>query len=260
MLASKDHRDEFVIDFAKMMTECDIPLEKARKMKPFVVKHCKQGGALPNPSTLRRLYVPRLFASHIATLKTMLHGKSVTIIVDETTDIRDKSILNVVAGKPYLIDVVTMQACNHATLRQAVIQAVTSIGIEFKDVLAVVTDSAAYCKKAHREVLSAVFTDSVHVLCLAHIVNLAGDIFQKWPEFGRIATLTSMVKSSFFKKPARKGRYIDFLVKYPPKEQVKLPPVPCSTRWNTWFEAVAYHASHMHVYNGFYKGRFYANC
>ena len=41
MLASKDHRDEFVIDFVKM-TECDIPLEKAKKMKPFVVKHCKQ--------------------------------------------------------------------------------------------------------------------------------------------------------------------------------------------------------------------------
>ena len=45
----------------------------------------------------------------------VLHGKSVAIILDETTDIRDRSVLNVVTvtgGKPYLIDVVTMQACN----------------------------------------------------------------------------------------------------------------------------------------------------
>ena len=48
----------------------------------------------------------------------------------ETTDIRDQSNLNVVAvtgGKPYLNGVVTREVCNHSTLSQAVIQAVTSI-------------------------------------------------------------------------------------------------------------------------------------
>ena len=42
--------------------------------------------------------------------------------------------------------------------------------------MAIVSDSAAYCKKAYREVLSAVFPQSTHILCLAHIVNLAADI------------------------------------------------------------------------------------
>ena len=55
MLASKDHRDEFVIDFVKMMTECDIPLEKAKRMKQFVVKHCKQGGALPREVKVKEI-------------------------------------------------------------------------------------------------------------------------------------------------------------------------------------------------------------
>ena len=129
----------------------------------------------------------------------------------------------------------------------------TGNGISFGDVTAVVTDSAAYCKKAFNEVLSAVLPNAVHVLCLAHIANLAGDVFQKWGDFGRTATLVSMVKSAFYKKPGRKSRYLQYLAEYLPGDLVKLPPVPVSTRWNSWFEAVMYHAAHIHVYNGFFK-------
>ena len=59
-----------------------------------------------------------------------------------------------------------------------------------------VTDSAAYCKKAYRDILSAVFPNPTHVLCLAHIVNLAADVFQKIAEFQH--ALISMIKSSCF--------------------------------------------------------------
>ena len=53
---------------------------------------------------------------------------------------------------------------------------VTDIWIKFNQITAAVSDSAAYYKKAYREVLLAVFPNSVHVLCLAHIVNLAADV------------------------------------------------------------------------------------
>ena len=90
-----------------------------------------------------------------------------------------------VLGKPYLIGMVHMEACNHCTFSRAIIGSVTDIGMNSVKLLlwyltvlpiaisAVVSDSAAYCKKAHREVLSAVLPNSVHVLCLAHIVDLA---------------------------------------------------------------------------------------
>ena len=29
--------------------------------------------------------------------------------------------------------------------------------------------------------------------------------------------------------------------------------VPVSTRWNSWFEAVVYHATRVHTYEGFFK-------
>ena len=37
------------------------------------------------------------------------------------------------------------------------------------------------------------------------------------------------------------------------REDVKLPPVPVSSRWNSWFEAAIYHATRIHLYEGFYK-------
>ena len=96
------------------------------------------------------------------------------IITDETTDIRDKSVLNVLAsvqGKRYLIGVEEMEACNHSTVSQAILKCLGDVGISFNQVHGVVTDNAAYCKKAVREVLSAVFPNSIHILCVAHIVN-----------------------------------------------------------------------------------------
>ena len=144
-------------------------------MCPFLQKYCKQAGTLPQVSTLRNVYVPHLYQEHYLTLTEVVKNKPVSIIADETTDVRDHSILNVIAsirGKPYLIGVIKIEACNRKTFSQAIFRSVTDIVIEFSQVISVVSDSAAYCKKAYRDVLSAVFSNSLHVLCLAHIVNL----------------------------------------------------------------------------------------
>lgn len=64
---------------------------------------------------LRTIYVPRLFNKHLAALKELLIEKQVSITADETTDICDHSILNVITsvhGHPYLIGVKKMNACN----------------------------------------------------------------------------------------------------------------------------------------------------
>ena len=66
---------------------------------------------------------------------------------------------------------------------------------EFAEWLLTVTDSTAYCKKTYRDILSAVFPNSTHVLSLAHIVNLAADVFKRLQNFNM---LISMIKSSFF--------------------------------------------------------------
>jgi hypothetical protein len=230
---SRDLREEFILDFIKMCSMADIPLGKVDLMKPFLIKHCKQGGAIPGFTTLRETYMPRLFLSHLDHLKKTLRDKKVSIIADETTDCRDKSILNVIAGlngRYYLIDVVSMEACNHATLSQTVINSLNCVGINYTDVIAFVTDSAAYCLKAYNDILQHLLPNAKQVPCLAHVLNLTGDVYVKWKDFSHLATLIGMMKSVFFKKPGRKQRYLAFLGEYLPQEKVKLPPVPVSTR------------------------------
>lgn len=60
-----------------------------------------------------------------------------------------------------------------------------------------------------------------------------------------------MIKSSHYKKPGRKCRLLKYMRDF--LSDVKLPPVPVSTRWNSWFEAAIYHATRIHLYEGFYK-------
>ena len=256
VVKSRGLREEFVLDYVKMCTLADIPLEKTDKIRPFLEKHCKQAGALPKVPTLRNTYVPKLFESHFVTLKCLLRDEYVSITADETTDVRDHSILNVIAsvrGRPFLIGVVKMDACNHGTFSQAIIKSVSDVGIGFDHVLSIVSDSAAYCKKAFKDVLSAVYPNSLHVRCIAHIVNLAAEIFHHHADFRHTSDLIAMVKSSLFKKPGRKSRLLKFLAEFIAGADVKLPPVPVSSRWNSWFEAAIYHATRIHLYEGFYK-------
>ena len=165
------------------------------------MKHCQQGGALPQAKFLRSEYVPRLFDQHFQVLKTLVADTPVGIVADETTDIRDHSILNValVRGKCYLVCVEKMVACNNATFSQAIIKSVSDVGIKFEYVTAIVSDSAGYCKKAFKDVLSVVFSNSIQVRCLAHIVNFASEIFHQHSYLKYTADLIVMIKSAFLK-------------------------------------------------------------
>ena len=105
------------------------------------------------------MHIPKAFDEHLHTLKAVLKGGKVSVTADETTNCRDHSVLNVIAGfrgKSYLIDVVIMEKCNHSTLSQTIIRSVSDIGIHYDDVTAIVTDSAAYCKRAQRCPFSSV--------------------------------------------------------------------------------------------------------
>ena len=90
------------------------------------------------------------------------------------------------------------------------------------------------------DVLSAVYPNSVHVMCTAHIVNLASEVFPHRTDFKHTSDLIAMIKSSFFKKPGKKSRLLKFLADFIASSDVKLPPVLVSSRWNSWFQAASY--------------------
>ena len=255
MMSSREQRSDFVEEVVRMLVRANIPLEKVEYLRPFLRTYCKQGGTVPGPDQLRREYLPRVFQKHLAALKSKLVGEKVIIIIDETTDSREKSVLNILLGfkdrSTFLADVQYLQNVNHASVAQKVLMALTELGIDFNDVLAVVTDSAAYMLKCHRVALSPVLPNSVHITCWAHVINLVGDTWVHISELKLVNTLVSLVKKAFKFAGGRKRRYLDFLqqnaVLHP-----SLPPQPNLTRWTSWFEAVKYHAYHLEFYKGFF--------
>ena len=99
-----------------------------------------------------------------------------------------------------------MEACNNVTFAQTVVKALTDAGIDFNDVTAFVTDNAPYCIKAYNEGLKVLLPNSVHVCCLAHILNLVGEVWHHWKEFADVATVTNLMKTLFTSQPQRKRR------------------------------------------------------
>ena len=111
-----------------------------------------------------------------------------------------KSVLNILLGfrdrSTFLADVQYLTNVNHASVAQKVLMALTELGIDFNDVLAVVTDSAAYMLKCHQVALSPVLPNSVHITCWAHVINLFGDTWVHICELKLVNTLVSLMKKA----------------------------------------------------------------
>ena len=159
----------------------------------------------------------------------------------------------VVKGVPKMIDVHFLQKVNFSTIAQSVLATLREMSIDPENVVSCVSDNAEYMKKSWRDVLKILLPNALPVYCLCHVLNLVGEVWSRGPYLQLAQTFVTMFKSCFhIHKGARKRRYLQYLREknMPPK----LCPLPCSTRWNTWFEAVNYHAEHLHVYEGFFKG------
>ena len=92
-IKSKDLREEFILNFIKMCTVADIPLEKPEKMRPFLRNTAIKVVLCHSHRVLGPGY--RLFDQYYQFLKELLQSSRmpVYIISDETTDVRDKSVL-----------------------------------------------------------------------------------------------------------------------------------------------------------------------
>ena len=96
--STKDVRQEFILDLVRMMTTANIPLHRVPLMSTFFRRHCSNGGVVPSASFLRSHYVPLLFSQHVTALQGLLCNRVVHVVIDETTDDRDWSMVHVLVG------------------------------------------------------------------------------------------------------------------------------------------------------------------
>uniref|UniRef100_A0A131YX27 Uncharacterized protein n=1 Tax=Rhipicephalus appendiculatus TaxID=34631 RepID=A0A131YX27_RHIAP len=95
-ITAGEARNDVVLKFLDALISANIPLEKVdnQKLRAFLQTHVRNGGLVPGSDALRRR-LPELFEKHEANLKAMFQGTTVSVIRDETTNDRSKSVVNV---------------------------------------------------------------------------------------------------------------------------------------------------------------------
>ncbi|KAL7394851.1 hypothetical protein ABVT39_005418 [Epinephelus coioides] len=229
-------------------------------MRTFLKEKVVNGGAIPGFHQLQERYLGAVYQKEKEELKIHLAGKPVAVIFDETPDVEGRCVLNILlaplekdkSGRilAYLADTVFLEQCNHSTVSVAVVKCLQEYSINNEDVIVFDTDNAAYMKKAFQAALQSLFPNSLHITCMAHIMNLIGSAFRK--PFDQLNSFMMSFSQMFYHAGSRKRRYLTFMTnKLPAGKKATMAPNPCATRWNSWFSAVQYHSEHFGLYKEF---------
>jgi len=179
-----------VHEWVRACTASNIPLSKSDHpaIRTFLHERVKNGGAIPRAHQLQEAYLQDVYVVERQKLKEYLVHKKIAVIFDEMSDDEGRFVLNILFAPlitnnegqivSFLAETVFLAKTDHSTVSQAVVKTLQLYSIEFCDVIVFDTDNAAYMKKAYRTVLSPLFPCSVHVTCLAHIMNLVGESYR----------------------------------------------------------------------------------
>ena len=264
---AQDHRSAVIHDFASMLVQANIPLEKADHpaVRNFISTHVRDGGAILKASCLRNTYLPRLVDEHEMKLHEVFNENSyICIIADESTDLLNRPVLNILfqllsptgelhgenleISPPLLVKTVFMERVNHATVSQTLLQCCGNFQIDFTKVMLFLSDSASYMLKAWSDILRVIWVNCHHMNCHAHILALAGNSLRV--NLHNVDRCVALLKSLLSKAPGRRNRFIRHLQSQGVSSPT-IPPEPIITRWNTWFNAVCHHAPLLPHYAAF---------
>ena len=93
-LLSIESKNEVIENLIEAFANADISLEKVNNLLSFLKKHFKEEGAIPQASTLRQLYLPKVFNKYVDTLKSIFDSKPICIIMDENNDNCARNVIN----------------------------------------------------------------------------------------------------------------------------------------------------------------------
>lgn len=243
--SKSSEQEHFNMQLCDALVSANIPLNKLQntKFKNFLETFCNK--TIPHESTLRKNYLTPLYNNVISEIKKHVKNNFLYIIVDETTDVSGRYIVNLLVGvlsekivqTSFLIGTKELEKTNSLEIVRFVNQELMTFFapevIPTENILLLVSDAAAYMIKAGTN-LKIFYKNLTHVTCLAHGINRVAEEVRL--QFPLINSLVNNVKKIFVKAPLRVQLYKERLPKVP------LPPQPVLTRWGTWLEAAIFYA------------------
>ena len=236
-------RSEVLDDFLEMIIECDIPLYKVDKMKPFLKKHCIDGGSIPSSLSIRTNYLNNYCEHVYLSVLSKIKNEHLSLLVDGSSDKCSRKVLHVIAkinssGEQYMIDCSFLKIGTAIEIANRIFTSFEKFGIDIKNVDAFVNDSASTMKKVCK-LLQERNPKIIYSRCIAHLLNLAMEVFASSQIFKNVKTIIEKLQYLFNISGSRKHRYIEFLSGNS-QEEAKLMPKYTATRWATWYDSCYY--------------------
>ncbi|TRY80817.1 hypothetical protein TCAL_07492 [Tigriopus californicus] len=191
------------------------------------------GISIPLEATLRNKYLNEIYIEAKRTIKNALDGKPLVLQVDETTDVENRHVANVLMSS---LDVIIkkglwytttfLEKNNHSTIAQLVNDTINELFLTFNKSLfkVYITDQAPYAIKSGKD-LQVLYPDLKHISCVAHahhrICEDIREIFKCTDNF------IAAVKQVFKNSPSRISVWKQV------NPQLQVPPEPGVTHWGT---------------------------
>ena len=96
---SKDARNQFIKDLLITITSAGLSLEKVDDFRPFLKKYCSMSGAVPSVDGLCKRHLDKVVKECREALVKIFEKESISVLFDETCDVQDHSVLNILFGK-----------------------------------------------------------------------------------------------------------------------------------------------------------------
>lgn len=142
---SASARQHVIFDLVNAFTSANIPAEKLNNpaLRDFFEKHVKNGGSIATAEQVRQKYIPELYEIKVRDIKREFHDNYVAVFVDETTDCRQRYVLNILFKKldacnsksPKLVSTIFLKEANHRTVSQAILKTIAEYEVNFDNIL-----------------------------------------------------------------------------------------------------------------------------
>ncbi|KAK3918165.1 CGG triplet repeat-binding protein 1 [Frankliniella fusca] len=250
---AKDDREAFIKSTVHAFVKANIPLHKLDhpSIRQWFKDYCPGGGDLPNSKWLRQHYLPLIKKDYDEEIKKGLQNKKIAILCDETTNRKGEAAFIVLFQilpddentDPNLIvaGVKILNNCNGDETSKALLQVMFECDVLHENVVALVSDSAAYMTLCVNLLKSLGLPNLIHVQCWAHKLDKIVKVFSDQLE--NITECVSKTKKLFKNTRKRKHRYQKYLkdkYSFSGKKEVKHFPLPVMTRWGSWRKSVVY--------------------
>ena len=241
-------------DLIKALVGMNIPLNNIDHplFRAFLKEHVEGGSTVPSGSWVRRDMIPKIYEKEKAQIKASFEGVDVAVLADESTDVENRNVLNVLLkalipdSKAILISVDFLEKVNASEVAQTIQRSLVDYNVEYQQVRVFVSDNAAYMKVTFK-VMKGFYVNMIHVTCWCHILSLVGNCWKD--NLVSLDRLVACTKAIFVKSPARRRTWRALLREK--NCEVKAFPIPVTTRWNSWFESVKYLAVYYNVFCDF---------